>query len=160
LRASSMAQQLAPFTAQDRTTAELALVFGVVALSLAAIGLYGVLSYGVARRTAEIAIRIALGARAARVVWMILGATAGLVCAGLALGGALAYAASRSDQQPAIRRRAPGSLDADRRNRPALGGRPWRGLPAGTPRVQARSNDRSALTVSLTLASFNRSTPH
>jgi len=71
------------------------MVFGSVALTLAAIGLYGVLSYGVARRSAEIAIRIALGAQPSRVVSMILGETVGLVSGGLLLGGGLAYAASR-----------------------------------------------------------------
>jgi ABC-type antimicrobial peptide transport system permease subunit len=70
-------------------------VFACVALVLAAIGLYGVLSYGVAQRTGEIAIRIALGARSGRVISMILRETVGLVGAGLALGGSLAYAASR-----------------------------------------------------------------
>jgi ABC-type antimicrobial peptide transport system permease subunit len=70
-------------------------VFGCVALALAAIGLYGVLSYGVARRTGEIAIRIALGAQSGRVVSMILSETIGLVGVGLALGGGMAYAASR-----------------------------------------------------------------
>src|SRR5207247_3253881 len=63
--------------------------------TLAAVGLYGVLSYGVARRRGEIAIRIALGAPSGRVVSMILGETIGLVIAGLALGGCLAYAESR-----------------------------------------------------------------
>ena len=86
---------MAPLTAQDRTTAQLAVVFGCVALTLAAIGLYGVLSYGIARRTGEIAVRIALGARPGRVIAMILRETIGLLIAGLALGGGLAYAASR-----------------------------------------------------------------
>jgi ABC-type antimicrobial peptide transport system permease subunit len=67
----------------------------VVALALASIGLYGVLSYGVARRTGEIAIRIALGARTGRVISMILRETTRLVGVGLGLGGALVYAASR-----------------------------------------------------------------
>ena len=49
--ARSIEEQMAPLTAQDRTTAQLAVVFGCVALTLAAIGLYGVLSYGIARRT-------------------------------------------------------------------------------------------------------------
>ena len=71
-----------------------AVVFGSVALMLAAIGLYGVLSYGVARRKGEIALRIALGARPGRVVAMILGETTGLLIAGLVLGGGLAYAES------------------------------------------------------------------
>ena len=92
--ASSVEQQIAPLTAQDRTTAQLAVVFGGVALTLAAIGLYGVLSYGVSRRTGEIAIRIALGAQAGRVISMILRETLGLVAAGLVLGALLAYAAA------------------------------------------------------------------
>ena len=88
-------ERLAPLTAQDRAIARLALVFGLVALALAAIGLYGVLSYGVARRTSEIAVRIALGARPARVIAMILRETAGVVALGVVAGGALAFAATR-----------------------------------------------------------------
>jgi predicted permease len=95
LSTSSIEQEMVPLTAQDRTTAQLAEVFGCVALTLAAVGLYGVLSYGIARRTGEIAIRIALGAQSSRVVSMLLRETLGLVGAGLALGGGLAFAASR-----------------------------------------------------------------
>jgi putative ABC transport system permease protein len=88
-------EQIGPLTAQDRSTAQLAEVFGCSALLLAAIGLYGLLSYRVARRRTEIAIRVALGAQAGRVVAMILGDTVWLVGAGLALGAGLSYAASR-----------------------------------------------------------------
>ncbi len=95
LYARSVEDQIAPLTAQDRSTAHLAVVFGVVALTLAAIGLYGVIAYGVARRTGEIAIRLAMGATPGRVISMILRETIGLVIAGLVLGGGLAYAASR-----------------------------------------------------------------
>jgi ABC-type antimicrobial peptide transport system permease subunit len=95
MSASSIEQEMVPLTAQDRATALLAVVFGGVALTPAAIGLYGVLSYGIVRRTGEIAIRIALGAQAGRVISMILRETAGLVGAGLALGVGLACAASR-----------------------------------------------------------------
>jgi predicted permease len=93
--ARSIEERMAPLTAQDRTTEQLAVAFGCVALTLAAIGLYGVLSYGIARRKGEIAVRIALGAQPGRVIAMILGETIGLVIAGLALGGVLAYVASR-----------------------------------------------------------------
>jgi predicted permease len=95
LSVKSIEEQLAPLTAQDRTTAQLAVVFGCVALALAGIGLYGVLSYGIARRTGEIAIRIALGARPGRVISMILSETIGIVGVGMALGAGLAHAASR-----------------------------------------------------------------
>lgn len=92
--AESFEEQLAPLTAQDRMTAQLALVFGCVALGLAAIGLYGVLSYGITRRRNEIAVRIALGAHPGRVISMILQETSGLVVTGLVIGAGLAYAAS------------------------------------------------------------------
>jgi predicted permease len=88
-------ERLAVLTAQDRAIARLAIAFGVVALALAAIGLYGVLSYGVAGRTSEIAVRIALGARPARVIAMIFRETAAVVLLGVLAGGALAFASSR-----------------------------------------------------------------
>jgi predicted permease len=95
MSARSIDEQIAPLIALDRTTAKLAVAFGAIALLLAGIGLYGVLSYGVARRTGEIAVRIALGAQANRVVSMILTEIVGLVAVGLILGGGLAYAATR-----------------------------------------------------------------
>jgi ABC-type antimicrobial peptide transport system permease subunit len=67
----------------------------VVALLLAAIGLYGVLSYGVARRTSEIGIRKALGAGEGRVISMILRESSWLLLAGLAAGGLLAFGSVR-----------------------------------------------------------------
>jgi predicted permease len=91
----SIDQQVAPLMAQDRNTAQIAVAFGFVALALAAIGLYGVLSYGIARRSGEIAVRIALGAHPRRVIAMILRETSVMLVAGLALGGGLAYAAAR-----------------------------------------------------------------
>jgi predicted permease len=95
LLAISMHDKMAPLTSQDRMTARLAAVFGCVALTLAGIGLYGVLSYGISRRTGEIAIRMALGARPGGVVSMILREAMGLAGVGLALGGTLAYGTSR-----------------------------------------------------------------
>ncbi len=95
ISAKSIEEQMAPLTAQDRAVAQIAVAFGVVALTLAAIGLYGVLSYGIARRRSEIAIRIALGARPSRVIAMVFRETTKMIIGGLALGAGLAYAASR-----------------------------------------------------------------
>jgi predicted permease len=80
---------------QDRLLARLSIAFGAVALMLAAIGLYGVLSYGVTRRTNEIGIRKALGAQHATVIAMILRETGLLLALGLIAGSALAAAALR-----------------------------------------------------------------
>jgi ABC-type antimicrobial peptide transport system permease subunit len=77
---------------QDRIMAKLAGCFGVVAILLSAVGLYGVLSFGVTRRRVEIGIRIALGAAPTRVVGMILREASGTIMAGLAVGAVLAYA--------------------------------------------------------------------
>ena len=91
----TLKDRLARVTADERSIARLSLVFGAAALTLAAIGLYGVLSYAVRRRSSEIAIRIALGARCRTIIAMILRETVRLIIAGLLLGGALAYFASR-----------------------------------------------------------------
>jgi predicted permease len=79
----------------DRLIAQLSSFFGAVALLLAAVGLYGVLSYSVARRTNEIGIRMALGAEPGRVVRMIARETGLLVAVGAAVGIPLAFAATR-----------------------------------------------------------------
>ena len=71
---------------QERIIAQLSAAFGALALLLASIGLYGVLSYGVARRTNEIGIRMALGAQGGSVVRMILRETAVLIAIGLVIG--------------------------------------------------------------------------
>jgi predicted permease len=71
---------------QERLVATLSLFFGLLALLLACIGLYGVMSYDVARRTNEIGIRMALGADAGRVVRLVLRETLLWVALGLTLG--------------------------------------------------------------------------
>jgi predicted permease len=91
----SFAAHLAELTAEDRSIAQLSLAFGLSALVLSAVGLYGVLSYRVTRRASEIAMRVALGALPHRVVAMIMSEAAGVVLAGLAVGTALAVGASR-----------------------------------------------------------------
>jgi predicted permease len=81
---------------ETRLLAMLGGFFGVLALLLAAVGLYGVMSYGMAKRSGEIGIRMALGARRADVVGMVLGDALMLVAAGLILGFPLAWAAARA----------------------------------------------------------------
>jgi predicted permease len=71
---------------QERLVASLSLFFGLLALLLACIGLYGVASYDVARRTNEIGIRMALGADVHRVVRLVLGESLRWVLIGLTLG--------------------------------------------------------------------------
>jgi predicted permease len=87
--------QIAISLRRERLFAELATLLGVVAVLLSAIGLYGLLAYGVARRTPEIGLRMALGAQRGRVTWMILRESLVLAGAGVLLGVPGALASSR-----------------------------------------------------------------
>lgn len=87
--------QIALSLRQERLFAELATLLGAVAVLLAAIGLYSLLAYGVARRTSEIGLRMALGAPRGRVQWMILRESLVLAGAGLVIGTPIAVAGTR-----------------------------------------------------------------
>jgi len=82
-------------TIADRFTMLLLGAFGILALILAAIGMYGVISYSVMQRTPEIGVRIALGAQRSQVFVMVLRQGCRLACAGIAIGVVGALAATR-----------------------------------------------------------------
>ena len=83
---ATLEEQLRQSLDQERLVAQLVSFFGALALILACIGLYGVMAHGVVRRTNEIGIRMALGARAGNISWMVLRETLYLAFAGLLIG--------------------------------------------------------------------------
>jgi predicted permease len=91
----TMQQQVELSFDQERAVASLAGLFGIVALVLAAVGLYGVTAYTVAQRTNEIGIRMALGADRPRVIQLVLAGAFKRVLVGLILGLPLAIGAGR-----------------------------------------------------------------
>ena len=82
----TFSEQIAGRFTEERLIARLTTLFSVLALLLATIGLYGVTAYGVARRTSEIGIRMALGAERGSVVAMILRGAMWQIIIGLAIG--------------------------------------------------------------------------
>jgi ABC-type antimicrobial peptide transport system permease subunit len=80
---------------QEIVFARLCTAFAVLALVIACVGLYGTVSYNVARRTSEIGIRMALGAQRGAVVWMVLSEVCVLAAVGLALSVPAAFATSQ-----------------------------------------------------------------
>lgn len=84
---------------QQKLVARLASFFGLLALLLACVGLYGILSYAVARRTNEIGIRMALGAQSRDVLWLVLRQALLLVLGGVIVGLGAAYYATRIADQ-------------------------------------------------------------
>ncbi|HLW80098.1 MAG TPA: ABC transporter permease, partial [Terriglobia bacterium] len=88
-------EQIDQATFQERLFARLSSFFGLLALALACVGLYGMMSYVVARRTREIGIRVALGAGRREILGMVLGEIFVLVAMGIALGVLATLGASR-----------------------------------------------------------------
>lgn len=89
---TTLREQVSSDLAQQRLIARLTAIFGALALALACLGLYGMMSYTVARRTAELGIRLALGASRTEVIWLVLHQILLLIGAGLVAGWVLSFA--------------------------------------------------------------------
>ena len=98
LKITTIREQVSNLIANDELISTLTSIFSALALLLAAIGLYGVMSYNVVQRTPEIGVRLALGARAESVRWMILRESLLLLAVGVMLGLPLAVAGMREIQ--------------------------------------------------------------
>jgi ABC-type antimicrobial peptide transport system permease subunit len=94
-RLRTLEQQLDKSLMSERLLATLSAIFGCLATLLAAVGLYGVMAYMVARRTREIGIRMALGASGGSVVWLVMREVLLLAVVGLAIGLPSSWALTR-----------------------------------------------------------------
>jgi macrolide transport system ATP-binding/permease protein len=95
VRITALAEQVSGNLRQDRLIMWLTSAFGLLALGLGCFGLYGVMSYAVARRVGELGIRLALGAPESRLFRMVFGESLALIAVGLTLGLSFVFAVSR-----------------------------------------------------------------
>ena len=95
LAVRTQVQQMEAKLSRERVFAVLTSSFGLIALLLASIGIYGIMAYTVSRRTNEIGIRMALGAQASSILSMVLRESAVLVCIGIGIGLCAALACTR-----------------------------------------------------------------
>ena len=144
---ATMDRLLAESTARPRLYAVLLAMFSALAISLAAVGIYGVVAYAATRRTREIGIRIALGARRAEVMRLMLGQSAAFIVLGVVLGLAGSAAVMPSLAGIAVRprtaRRPDVRVGLDRPGRHRRAGI----LSAGPPRRAGGSVDRDSLRI-------------
>jgi predicted permease len=120
-RVTTLSEHVNGTLRHDRLIMWLSSTFGILALGLASFGMYGLMSYTVARRTAELGIRLALGAPQGQLFWTVLGESLALAAAGLAIGLPCVFAASRA---------VSGMLVGVRENDPILVGSAVLGLAA------------------------------
>jgi predicted permease len=92
---NTQSRQIDETIGQQLTFANLCTCFAVLALLIACVGLYGTMSYAVARRTGEIGIRMALGAERRNIIWIVMREVLALAAAGLAIGLAAALETTR-----------------------------------------------------------------
>ena len=122
----TMNAALSESVSQSRFYTQLLTAFAAVALLLATLGVYGVISYTVSQQTRDFGIRIALGADSRDVVNLVLGRGASLILPGLGAGMLGAAVPHACDPRPTVRSRATGSSDSRAR----------------VPRVRRRRDDR------------------
>ena len=91
---SPLAELVGRSIRKQRLLAELSTAFGIIAALLACVGIYGVMSYGIAQRTSEFGLRMAMGANRADVLWMVLREALWVASVGVAIGIGLALASS------------------------------------------------------------------
>lgn len=92
---TSLQEQVDSSIADKSLIARLSSFFGIIAVFLACIGIYGLLSYSVARRTCELGIRLALGAQSRTLLWLVLRECLPLLLIGLAIGVPIAMSSTR-----------------------------------------------------------------
>jgi ABC-type antimicrobial peptide transport system permease subunit len=92
---TTLAAQVDRSVVSQRVVAQLSTFFGLLALLLTSIGLYGLMSYAVTRRTNEIGIRVALGARRSGVLWLVMRENLTLVGVGIIAGVPVALVGNR-----------------------------------------------------------------
>jgi predicted permease len=95
LHVHRLAEQISDSMIKERLVAELSIFFGILALVLGSVGLYGIMAYSIVRRTQEIGIRVALGASSGTVIWMVIRDAVILVVLGLSIGVPVALGLSR-----------------------------------------------------------------
>jgi predicted permease len=92
---ATIEQRIATASANQRFSAHLMTVFAAMALLLASVGLYGMVSFSVGQRTQEIGVRMALGARPVDILRMVFGSTSRLIAIGLVVGAVVAFVLTR-----------------------------------------------------------------
>ena len=112
----TLEEQLDQTLLTERLIAMLSAGFGVLATLLASIGLYGVMAFVVTRRTKEIGLRMALGAKPGSVIWIVMKEVLLLLGIGLVVGVPAAIALGRFVSHSALRRPGTGSLGHGTRN--------------------------------------------